>query len=89
MSRSFPVAPAPRTVLGTGGAGEFSLDPYHAGDAEVNTSRDRKMPTAVLCALELTILRDTRRRASGNSCQEAGDRERPRRPTGSATQGQA
>lgn len=71
------VAAAPRTVLGT--EKEQANSPWTftmLATAEVNTSRTEKMPTAVLCALERTILRDTRRRASGNSCQEAGDGDR-------------
>lgn len=36
--------------------------------AEVNTSRTEKMPTAVLCARERTMLRDRRCRASGKIC---------------------
>lgn len=36
--------------------------------AEVNTSRTEKMPTAVLCARERTMLRDRCCRPLGNSC---------------------
>lgn len=71
------VAVAPRTVLGT--KKEQANSPWTftmLATAEVNTSRTEKMPTAVLCALERTILRDTRRRASGNSCREAGHGDR-------------
>lgn len=82
------VAVAPRTVLGTEKEQNSPWTFTMLATAEVNTSRTEKMPTAVLCALERTILRDTRRRASGNSCQEAGDGDRPRHPTGKATQGQ-
>lgn len=83
------VAPAPRTVLGTEEEQENSPWTFTMlATAEVNTSRTEKMPTAVLCALERTILRDTRCRASGNSCQEARDRDRPRHPMVKATQGQ-
>lgn len=42
--------------------------------AEMNTSRTEKMPTAVLCTRERTILRDRRCRALGKSC----DSQRPR-----------
>lgn len=41
--------------------------------AEVNTSRTEKMPTAVLCARERTMLRDRRCRASGKSCRYETD----------------
>lgn len=56
--------------------------------ADVNTSRTEKMPTAVLCARERTMLRDRRRRAFGNSCRQARDaRWRPCQPGRQATRG--
>lgn len=84
------VAPAPRTVLGTGGAGEFSLDPYHAGDGGGEHKQDRKDAN---CGAMCPRADDTARHTSqGLREQLSGgrrQRERPRHPTGKATQGQA
>lgn len=65
----FPsVLPVSRTVLGTEWRWENSYWTLTMlAMAEVNTSRTEKMPTAVLCARERTMLRDRRCRALGNS----------------------
>lgn len=80
------VAPAPRTVLGTGGAGEFSLDPYHAGDGGGHKAGQKR------CQLRCYVLPSGRyceTHAAGPQEQLSGgrrQRERPRHPTGKATQ---
>lgn len=60
----FLCTPVPRAVLGTQEGWTLTM----LAMAEVNTSRTEKMPTAVLCARERTMLRDRCCRPLGNSC---------------------